>query len=265
MSEILNFGNGVLAGGSSRDAVRLVDHSGLDYPDVDVPINENAVVDGGSVGRARAKTRRMSVKLDFKRSGLTRAEVTRLFPPGAVRQLSSARGAMPYYVDGAVGFESPSIVGAAGKVTVPMVSPLAYPLAAQRLVDTGTTGGATFPLSFPLGFDVMNSPTSNSIVVESGGDVASLPLIIATLETSVSSLSVLVAGRTTTIVGALSAGDVVAIDSAAKTVTVNGVNRLSWFDREGRWPVLLPGLNEVSTDVLSRIVVSWAPRVMGLL
>jgi hypothetical protein len=48
-------------------------------------------------------------------------------------------------------------------------------------------------------------------------------------------------------------------------VTVNGVNRLSWFDPTTDWPALEPGYCQLASSVLTRMTLEWEPRLLGLI
>lgn len=149
----LDFGNGIVAGGTSRDAVRILAHSGLWGPDVENNVIENSVLDGGRFGGSRAMMRRVTVRLEFAR--LTRRQVAAAFTPGVLRTMSTERGTLPYYVEVPPDFEP---LRAVVRCTVSMVSPQAYPLGAMRshyagdvtVLSIATTDGVVAPtLSSP--------------------------------------------------------------------------------------------------------------------
>jgi hypothetical protein len=133
----LDFSNGFIAYARTTGDVRLLpDHTGLTYPAVELPVSENAVLGGASIGTARAKARRMAVPLYFRVS--TRAAIAAAFFPGVERTVSSALGSMPYYVEDVV-FRSLNLKGPQ-VVTVVIVSPLAYPEGPVALAEIAASG-----------------------------------------------------------------------------------------------------------------------------
>lgn len=121
---MLDFGNGIVAGGHASDAVRIAEHSGLDYPDVEQGLTENAVQDGGVLGAGRAAMRLMRLALDFD-STYTRRAVAQAFTYGVERTLTSTYGSMPYKVIG-LGFASGNLTHPL-RLLLTIVSPLACP------------------------------------------------------------------------------------------------------------------------------------------
>lgn len=240
----LSFGNGLTAGGRSTDFPRIVDHSGMDAPEVEIGAVENGVLDGGTIGASRGKMRRITLLLDFG-AGYDRYAVAQLFTPGILRILSSPRGWIPYYVE-SLSFTSSRLVGDPTRVSVTMVSPYAYPIAAKETVNL--TGAAT---TFPSYSDV-DAPGTFTIVVP-----ASSTAIVLTTD-----------GGTTTLNGTYTLADVIVIDSDAHTVTLNGANALDDFDRTGDWPMI--GANVASVTCIAdatddcALTVEWNPRLMGL-
>lgn len=108
MAQILDFGNGVVAGGSASDEVRIFAHSGLEAPEIEQALTQNAVLDGGVLGGARAAAREPSVGLDFANSTMTRQEILAAFTPGVDRVLSGPRGTFVYRVTG-IGFDTDNL------------------------------------------------------------------------------------------------------------------------------------------------------------
>jgi hypothetical protein len=202
------------------------------------------VKDGGILGTSRAKMRRMTVALLFTDRTVTRAEIAALFAPGVLRTLSSPRGSMTYVVE-ELGFEKSDPIGQQ-RVSVVMVSTYAYP---EGSLQTATLNAAG--------------------TIASLADVDCAPKFTITLAGSATGLIITTPGCTTTLTGSLVASDVVVVDSATCTVTVNNVNSISWFDRSGRFPRLTAGDNAVSVKDSANAdipaVVTWHPRVMGLI
>jgi len=250
----LDFGNGIT---TSRDVI-VIAHDGLEYPDVEIASLQNAVLDGGVVSASRAPMRRITLNVWFRT--LTRRQVARAFSPSVTRILSSPTGSLPYVVAAALEFDDqPGPVIAA----IPMLSELAYPEGPSGFIDIGgRSGGLEFALEYPHGYD--DFTPAGELIIDSRSDVTCPPAITLELASSASDVSVALNGLTATVTGALSAGDVVVIDSAHWAVTVNGTDRLAWFDRAGKWPMLEPGPNLLSSSELARIAVVWKPRLMGL-
>jgi hypothetical protein len=138
MSTYLDLGNGIIAYAKGTGAYRLQPgHSGLEYPTVDVPVTENAVLDGAAIGSSRSRGRRMVLPLWIR--GMTRQQIAAAFSPGVERTITSAIGSMPYYVEDCI-FNSTALA-TAQEVRVAIVSPLAYPEAALTSVTIAGGGG----------------------------------------------------------------------------------------------------------------------------
>jgi hypothetical protein len=60
-----------------------------------------------------------------------------------------------------------------------------------------------------------------------------------------SPVSLSIGGRRLTVNSAVASGSVLIVDTAAKTVTLNGVLRMDLIDNASQWPVLSPGSNAV--------------------
>lgn len=142
MAQLLDFGNGITGGGRYGDGCdcHIAAHSGLEYPELQVPLRENAILDGGSLGTTRANARRITVLLDFT-STWTRNQVAAAFGPGVTRTLTGTRGSIAYTVE-AFSFPKASRVGRV-TASVTMLCEWAYPRAATiTLEDTGQLGWA---------------------------------------------------------------------------------------------------------------------------
>lgn len=407
MAQLLDFGNGVIAGGSATDAVCIKGHSGLEYPALEVRGAENAVLDGGTIGSTRAGMRRMSVALDFKT--MTRRQIAAAFSPGVERVLSSPDArSIPYFIE-RVGFEHENLTTRPVSCALTLLASGAYFQGGVTTVSsppgytnitTGTTAGTqdigvpsglnglcrvwqTFtvgPSSGEIGLiqfylhhygastttvslcplvaglpdfdnplrsasdsfsgfgqgyyhrcagvtavaagvyaavieydgayaypvyradgtvyangkggyvDVVGDPVDGN---SSGGDttidwttIIGVAQAATTLtSTEIASLSdvdcpaVFTIGvgspasavtlsdgtRTATLTGAFSANDVVVIDTDNHTVTVNGTNRIAWFDTSGGWPILGRGNTTLSLTPASSLSVQWRPRYLGIL
>lgn len=140
----LDFGNGIVAGGSSADDYpRIIGHSGLDFPEVEQAMLENAITDGGVLGGARSRMRRMTVALDFGYS-TTRAAVAAAFTPGVTRTLDNGTLTIDYVVD-SLTFATTNLTQPL-RVTVSMVSQDAYP---EGDVITATTSDSSVAVFDP--------------------------------------------------------------------------------------------------------------------
>lgn len=126
----------------------------------------------------------------------------------------------------------------------------------------GTDATIDWAHRFELGDE---AASTTSVLLTPDTDVPCPPKVTITLGSSASSLALSDGVRTCTITGAMDASDVVVIDSAARTVTVDGVNRIAWFDRDGDWPMIDPATPSLSVDVASVLAVEWRPRLMGLI
>ena len=135
----LDYGNGYVAGGKSTDAIRIKAHSGLEFPGVDQPIENNAVLDGGVFGAGHLPARLMSVRQDFG-DGSTRAQIAAAFSPGVTRTLTSDNGTSLAYRVLDLIFNSQNLTGTPD-VTVVMGSDLACPEGATLTASIAGGGG----------------------------------------------------------------------------------------------------------------------------
>ena len=120
--------------------------------------------------------------------------------------------------------------------------------------------------NFPVQRGVV-SATTTAVYFASVTDVPAPCRVTATLGSAAPAGLWLDAGAgQTRINGPLSAGDVVVIDSAAHTVTLNGVDALSRYNRAyPAWPMVRPGASQLTLAPASSVEVSWRPRLMGLI
>lgn len=122
----------------------------------------------------------------------------------------------------------------------------------------------------PVDYDfraVMASETSatTTVSVNPDSDVPTPPRIRLKLGSSTSTLTISDGVRTATINGSMAANDVVVLDTSDYSVTVNDVDRIAWFDRDGDWPMLDSDTGLITTSVAGELSVTWRPRLMGLL
>jgi hypothetical protein len=182
---------------------------------------------------------------------------------------------IPYYVE-MLSFPL-SMIEAELEFTVVLISPLAYPVEEARLVQTGNigsdsgsiSGGASYPLIYPAKYGNIeySDDVSDPLYVDSGSDVECPVVATIIMLADAPDVALTIGDEVCTIVGALTPGDVVVIDSGAlpHTVEVNGVNRLSWFAHESSWPRLQPGVNLLQVSRPAVATVVWSPRLSGLI
>jgi hypothetical protein len=238
----VHLGNGILAGPSARDSVRISDHSGFDGPEYAVGVVEGSSTDGGRITGSRSKSRRPVVKLTFP-SSYTRSAIAALFPPRTERVLWTSRGWLPYYVEG-LNFTSPRLRGAQ-TVVVSMVSGEAY-AASARLSDS----------------------ISGPDVVDSESEVAVPVRMTVTLPADTNGVTLRTANGITVVSTAMTTGQVLVVDSEEHTVTLNGTDALSAFSESYEWPKLGAGESGVvaytALGVSCSVVLEWTPKRLGL-
>lgn len=262
----LDFGNGVWADTTGGESGIGKDATGLEVPDYDVASSENTVLDGGTVGGSRAKMRRMVIPVEHNRLW-DRRDIMRRFTSGPVRVLSSDLGCSMPYVVARLSFPD-SLIEARRRFTVVALSPLAFPEGGPRQASTppAAGGGLTYPKVYPIHYNSL--PAATSLGLESGSESPFTPCCITlVMAVAAADVAITIGSRTTTITGALSIGDKVEIDSRVSphTVLVNGVNRLAWFGKTGKFPMLEPGYNLVAWTRNAIVTVEWSPRMLGLI
>ena len=258
----LDFGNGIIAGGTSRDSVRITAHDGLEYPIPDVTFGEHGILDGGQYVATRVPTRVMAATMTTE--AYSRRELAARFLPGVRYTLTSERGSIPYYVE-ALTFATPKLVGPV-RFTVAMRSPQAYP--------TSGYGSAILGDSTPLaitsagieitaaGLEVESFTGVTSATVTNEGDLCVEPRITLT---AASTATLTLTHNQGAFRVDVTAGDVVVIDSAARSITIDGTSALSAFDRTSVWPVLCPGVNNLTFSQAVVVSIGWAALDVGLL
>lgn len=157
----LNFGNGLIAGGSASDSLRIADFVGLDVPIADSTFEEHGVLDGGRYVATRVRSRAMAVTLTT--TAYTRHEITSAFRFGRRLTLSSELGSMPYYVE-ALLFATANQRGTV-RFTVSLRSPDAYPIKEQQVVTAGSTAAMSWPNEFPHTYDTLVAVSSLPIQI----------------------------------------------------------------------------------------------------
>jgi len=251
----IDFGNGIVTG---QGGVVLQKKSGFHFPELENAETEYAMGDGGVLGISRGKMRLMTVLLAY--TGGT-ADMARAFSPNIERRLTTSKGWIPYKVHEFIPADDPLSDRMA---TVVMKSQLAYPLGEPQtyLGGTGGEGGLLFPFVFPAFFESIEP--IESMEIHSLSEVICDCRVTAQLNVPASLFTITINGRVTRVEGELSIGDIIVIDSATSTVTVNGVNRLSWFNKASDFPQLDAGFNYVDIDQYARLTLEWTPRLLGL-
>jgi hypothetical protein len=128
----IHWGNGLTAGGTAADSLRIYDSEGFDAPEIELAVIESTRFDGSVVGGSRSKGRRLTVWMDT--DDYTRDEILRAFTPGVLRYLSTSKGSMPYYVEIAPQFKTANTTRQVD-FSVVLFSPLAF-LEGQELTET---------------------------------------------------------------------------------------------------------------------------------
>lgn len=264
---LIDFGNGITCHTRLTSGAAHLEpgHRGFHAPELDVTVTENAIADGAIVGGTRALARHLRATISHNRKW-TRREILQAFTPGIERVITTALGSMPYVVEAPVEFPD-SLHESQYRFTVTLVSPYAFPVGAPRSATTTSDAASTlvYPYTYPYQYE--NASPAEAIGVDSACEVATPARVTLIPTINVSDVTITISGRETRIVGAMTAGQVLIIDPrpASPVVTVNGVNRLAWFDATTDWPELDPGYCEIAASMPAHIVVEWEPRVMGLI
>lgn len=246
----LDLGNGLVAGVRSSESIQIMEHSGLEAPGIELPIVQNSILDGGTLGDSRSEARRITLLLQFLSGAApTRYELAALFTPGVQRYLTSPRGWMPYYVE-MIGFPDANPATRPLRLSLSLLSPYGCPLGGP-LLETAALGSLSFP---------------------SRSDVRCPCVITATMPANGTAVRITTPEGITTLTRAVHTNDVIIIDSETFIVTDGGVNALADFDTTGVWPWLVPGSNDVTAEVLTAsgyayapFTVAWKPRLMGFM
>jgi hypothetical protein len=254
---MVNFGNGVIAGGSHRDQVRISDHDGWEFPSTEVNFREFGVLPGGVYTSTRPTTRLMTCRLDF--TGYTRQQIAALFAPGEVRVVTTSRGSMPYVVED-LRFASPNLTRKRITVDLAIRSSEAYPIRDIGVVEAGSSTPLVYPFAYPFAYGSMDAVTS--LALTNTGTVTAEPRIRLTASAT-ATLTVTHSG------GALAldveVGDVVVIDSRTRTVTIDGDPALSALDPTSVFPILPPGTWPMTFSQPVLVSASWNIYELGLL
>lgn len=258
----LNFGNGIIAGGTSRDSVRIVDFIGLDVPIPSATFQEHGVLDGGKYVATRVPTRAMAVTMDT--TAYTRQQIHAAFLTGVRYTLTSDRGSMPYYVESI----TPESANQRGKYrfTVAIRSPQAYPVSGYGSAILGAstpleiTSAGIEITSAGIAIETFTGVTSATIVND--GELCVEPRITLT---AASTGTLTLSHSAGSFIVAVTAGDEVVIDTATRSITIDGVSALSSFDRASIWPILCPGVNTITVSQSVVMSVGWSSLVVGLI
>ena len=273
---IIDFSNGYRAGTSFRERTgnvqgAIYEHSGAEHPEAEVRWLEGTLKDGGTIFGSRLSMRRVTFGIDFQ--GVTRREIARAFVPGTrlvISRVTPAGGMLPGEVVecylpctlDTVSFVSQNLNSA--KVLLSFVSAYPYPLSTDEFISGSVEVGVglEYPHEYP--YEYGSYDADDTIEFRSRTEVNAEPTISFTSGVVASSLT-LTLNETIVIDTAIAIGDVVVVDSAARTVTINGVNSLEAITEQSEWPVVVPGNNVLVSSELGMLTVSYAPRLVGLL
>jgi len=254
---MVDFGNGIIAGGSHKDRVRISQHDGFEFPRTEVNFREFGVLPGGVYTSTRPTTRLMTCRLTF--TGYTRREIAAAWIPGVVYTISTERGSMPYVVED-IRFDSPNLVRKRIVVDLAIRSPEAYPIRDIGVVEAGSSSQLEYDLEYDFEYESMDAVSTLNLT--NTGTVHTDPVVRMTCSAT-GMLTV------THLDGTLSLdvedGDVVVIDSRTRTVTLNGFPALSELDPESVFPSLPPGTWPLSFSQPVTATAWWPILEMGLL
>ena len=258
---VINFGNGLTAATSRTAGVHgaIRSTSGVEHPEVEVRGLEGTLRDGGTIFGTRYPMRRMTFAVDFR--GVSRRELARAFIPGSQARLESERGFIDATLD-TFAFASPNLHDT--RVTLSYVCQRPFISAGTVLLSAGAdaSSGLTYPYTYPYTYQTINAVSSYHFLAET--EVAAEPVVTITLAVPSSELTVTL-GETMVIDAELGAGDTVRIDSASRTVTINGTLALDALDIDSRWPVVVAGNNTLTISELGIVTVEYEPPLLGLL
>ena len=273
---LIRFSNGYAASLTARGRTKGVQgaiygHSGAEFPEVEVRGLEGTLRDGGTIFGSRRGMRRITLAVDFR--GVTRKQLARDFVPGTPITLSrvTPSGGMltgetidcylPCVLDSAT-FASSNLNST--KLSLSFLSEEPFPLGMAELVQGTATvdGGLEYPYEYPYKYEGVD--TADRIDFWSRTEVPAEPVITFTASLVAASLTLTIT-EAIVIDTAIADGDVVVVDSANRTVTINGVNSLEHITESSEWPTVVPGNNTVSSSSMGLISVTYEPRLVGLL
>lgn len=268
----LDFGNGFTAGGRSSDTVRIIEHSGLDFPELSVALFENSNIDGGRIGATRSKCRRMMVVLEFATATKDQVAaafmpvIRNIFDPIGQRLLTSHHASgdrfITYHVE-ALSFLSVN-ENTPLRAQVSLISKNAY--AYGTAIASDWVGGTqTFTV-------VGNAPAPLKVDVEApaAGDPDDIRILLD--DTSITNPY-----RDTYITGPWTATQLVQVESETFEVITDGNNGIARFARTNEWwPEVRPGAydnvlkvyfgsTQVNGSTVGRMRYSYKPQWLGLI
>ena len=253
----LDFGNGIIAGGTASAAVRITDHGGLEFPVPEVTFQEHGVLDGGRYVTSRSPSRLMWVQASA--FGYTRADIVSAFRVGTEYTLTSEKGSIPYYVEGLT-FLSPNLVRTP-RFVLTMHSPDAYPTVMTDGTEVGSLTGMEWPHEWPHHYGTLEAVSS--FVVNNTGGIVAEPTITATVASG-GVLEVWVGSEGKFLV-TVEEGDIVTIDAYERIVKLNGTTDYSTMDYASVWPALQPGYNTIHFSQPVVASATWGVHDVGIL
>jgi Phage tail protein len=123
----------------------------------------------------------------------------------------------------------------------------------EPTVPAGATAGLLFPLAFPLVFSTAAPPSGGDTFLSAWNNGTTSTPVELTLEgpvTSLQGIRNLTTGEAVdTVLTGLAAGDLLVVDTAARTVTLNGAAAPELVDAAGTtWFELIQGENQLDVD-----------------
>lgn len=126
-----------------------------------------------------------------------------------------------------------------------------------------TTPGAIPDLTYDLTFQAPGTPGPGVVYASNAGTAPTWPTVTITGPVDTPRLENRTTGETLELATTLSGGDVVVVDTRARTVTLNGTSALQLLAVGSAWPALEPGANELAyrsddgTPTTSTATLSW--------
>ena len=230
-------------------AMVLVGHDGLTSPPSELAHLDHAILDGGSIGGARAKSRRIT--LDFVVKDRVYPEIASLFPLGQKWTIKVTRGdasrIIEGYRDGAVEVNAVSAL-ATPIVTVSFLCPSPYfrnDIVLEGKFDK-VKGGHTYPMSYPLEYGVVVG--GGSVELRNNGDHPA-PFIFEMTAGSDGDLEIVIDDKAVAWANGVLANQKIVLDTRTKMLWINGQKRLNAF--AGTFPRIPLGRSEISLRGLS--------------
>lgn len=259
----IDFGNGVITGPDTDFA--LLGYDGLTNMSTDATISEYSSAAGGTVKSIRPKTRILSFEIE--NPNISWSELCALFPIGLYR-LSITRDGVTRIID-AYRYEELEQLGDGGAldpagIQVSFVAEFPF----FRQADLSevaifglSEGGVSWPFKYPIMFDTWTTSTGVLEVVNAGSYATPFVLRI-TPSQDISSISLLINHKSMEIVGEISSGQELIVDTGNYKATLDGENVFSFIKG---WPQLEPGLNHISiSELVGNISMIYEPLFEGV-